>query len=160
MRALCFRATRGWSQRRGCSRAVRPRIWRPPVEPTPKERSVIERIKRAKLFVFLRKHRHEIFDEEFQEELGTTIYRQSALGQSPPYHRRNSRWSPSCRRVRASLTTKPSKPWCDGSALAAGARPPGCRRAALLQRDLGRNQNYGCQDSCRVGILAYRGTCV
>jgi hypothetical protein len=62
---------------------VRPRVWRPPVEPTSKERAVIERVKRAKLFVFLRKHRHEIFDEEFQEELGTTIYRQSALGQSP-----------------------------------------------------------------------------
>jgi hypothetical protein len=43
---------------------------------------VIKLIKRAKLFVFLREHRHEIFDEEFQEQLGA-IYRQSRLGQPP-----------------------------------------------------------------------------
>jgi transposase len=36
-------------------------------------------IKRAKLFVFLRQQRHEIFDEEFQEELGA-IYRDGVLG--------------------------------------------------------------------------------
>jgi Transposase DDE domain/Transposase domain (DUF772) len=36
-------------------------------------------VKRAKLFVFLREHRHEIFDEEFQEELGT-IYLDGVLG--------------------------------------------------------------------------------
>jgi len=39
-------------------------------------------IKRAKLFVFLRKHRHEIFDEAFQKELGE-IYRESKLGRPP-----------------------------------------------------------------------------
>jgi hypothetical protein len=43
---------------------------------------VIKRIKRAKLFVFLRHRRHEIFTEDFQEELGA-IYRQSPLGQPP-----------------------------------------------------------------------------
>jgi len=39
-------------------------------------------IKRAKLFVFLREHRHEIFDELFQEEL-SEIYRESKLGRPP-----------------------------------------------------------------------------
>src|SRR5215210_517054 len=61
---------------------MRPRLWRPPVEPTPAERAVMRRIKRAKLFVFLRNHRHEVFDEEFQAELGE-IYHDSALGRPP-----------------------------------------------------------------------------
>jgi transposase len=42
----------------------------------------MRRIKRAKLFVFLRERRHEIFDEHFQEELGG-IYGDSRLGQPP-----------------------------------------------------------------------------
>src|ERR687898_609743 len=39
-------------------------------------------IKRAKLFLFRREHRHEIFDEAFQEEL-SEIYRESKLGRPP-----------------------------------------------------------------------------
>ncbi|CAN5178447.1 IS1182-like element ISGvi6 family transposase [soil metagenome] len=39
-------------------------------------------IKRAKLFVFLREHRHEIFDEPFQKEL-SAIYRESGFGRPP-----------------------------------------------------------------------------
>ena len=31
----------------------------------------MKRIKRAKLFVFLREHRHELFDAAFQQELAT-----------------------------------------------------------------------------------------
>jgi Transposase DDE domain/Transposase domain (DUF772) len=61
---------------------VRPRLWQPSVEPTPPEAAVMRRVKRAKLFVFLREHRHEIFEEGFQEELGA-IYRDSRLGQPP-----------------------------------------------------------------------------
>jgi hypothetical protein len=61
---------------------MRPRVWQPPIEPTPAEAAVMRRIKRAKLFVFLREHRHEIFDECFQEELGG-IYDDSRLGQPP-----------------------------------------------------------------------------
>lgn len=61
---------------------MRPSVWRPPIEPTPEERAVIERIRRAKLFVFLRDHRHEIFNDEFQEELGA-LYRESAFGRPP-----------------------------------------------------------------------------
>lgn len=50
---------------------MRPPLWRPPVQPAPFEQAVIKRMKRAKLFVFLREHRHELFDEDFQEELNT-----------------------------------------------------------------------------------------
>ncbi len=61
---------------------MRPRVWYPPIEPTSDESAVMRRIKRAKLFVFLRERRHEIFDEHFQEELGG-IYADSRLGQPP-----------------------------------------------------------------------------
>jgi hypothetical protein len=39
-------------------------------------------MKKAKLFVFLRNNRHEIFDEDFQVELGT-LYQNSRLGHPP-----------------------------------------------------------------------------
>lgn len=61
---------------------MRPPTWRPPVEPSPEEQVVLRGIKRAKLFVFLRKHRHEVFSEEFQHEL-SQIYEHSARGQPP-----------------------------------------------------------------------------
>jgi hypothetical protein len=63
-------------------RNMRPQLWRPPVEPSPAEAAVMRRVRRAKLFVFLREHRHEIFEEGFQEELGT-IYADSRLGHPP-----------------------------------------------------------------------------
>lgn len=40
------------------------------------------RIRRAKLFLFLRRRRHELFDEAFQAELAS-LYRDSAKGQPP-----------------------------------------------------------------------------
>jgi len=43
---------------------------------------VIKAVRRAKLFVFLRLHRHELFDEEFQAELAEA-YVDSAKGQPP-----------------------------------------------------------------------------
>jgi hypothetical protein len=61
---------------------VRPPIWHPPIEPAPEEETVMRLIRRAKLFLFLREHRHEIFDEAFQEEL-SEIYRESKLGRPP-----------------------------------------------------------------------------
>jgi hypothetical protein len=61
---------------------MRPQPWRPPIEPSPAEAAVMRRVKRAKLFVFLRQRRHEIFDEGFQEELGT-LYSDSRLGHPP-----------------------------------------------------------------------------
>ncbi len=48
---------------------MRPEYWQPPIELSPAEAFVMERIKRAKLFVFLRQIRHELFDAAFQEEL-------------------------------------------------------------------------------------------
>jgi hypothetical protein len=50
-------------------------MWRPPVEPSPAEQAVIKAVRRAKLFVFLRLHRHELFDEEFQGELAQRMSR-------------------------------------------------------------------------------------
>jgi len=42
----------------------------------------MKRIKRAKLFVFLREHRHELFNQAFQEEL-SGLYRESKRGHPP-----------------------------------------------------------------------------
>ena len=61
---------------------MRPVVWRPPVEPTPAEQAVIKAVRRAKLFVFLREHRHELFDEEFQAVLAQA-YVDSPKGQPP-----------------------------------------------------------------------------
>jgi len=61
---------------------VRPVVWRPPVEPSPAEQAVIKAVRRAKLFVFLREHRHELFDEQFQAELAEA-YVDSPKGQPP-----------------------------------------------------------------------------
>jgi Transposase DDE domain/Transposase domain (DUF772) len=61
---------------------MRPVVWRPPVEPSAAEQAVIKAVRRAKLFVFLREHRHELFDEVFQARLAVT-YRDSPRGQPP-----------------------------------------------------------------------------
>jgi hypothetical protein len=46
------------------------------------EQAIVQRIRRAKLFVFLATYRHELFDEAFQAELAQG-YGDSALGQPP-----------------------------------------------------------------------------
>jgi hypothetical protein len=61
---------------------MRPSSWHPPVEPSSVEQTIITRIKRAKLFLFLRHHRHEIFDDAFQDELAA-LYPPSLRGQPP-----------------------------------------------------------------------------
>ena len=61
---------------------VRPVVWRPPAEPSPAELAVIKAVRRAKLFVFLRLRRHELFDEQFQAELAQA-YVDSPKGQPP-----------------------------------------------------------------------------
>src|SRR5688500_3502789 len=48
---------------------MRPGVWRPPVELSAAEQAVVRAIRRAKVFVFLRVHRHELFDDGFQGEL-------------------------------------------------------------------------------------------
>ena len=76
---------------------MRPVVWRPPVEPSPAEQAVIKAVRRAKLFVFLREHRHELFDEQFQAELAET-YVDSPKGQ-PPVPPAGWRWRRSCRPI-------------------------------------------------------------
>ena len=61
---------------------MRPDVWQPPVEPSAAERAVIKAVRRARLFVFLREHRHELFDEAFQAELAG-MYADSPKGQPP-----------------------------------------------------------------------------
>src|SRR5919205_3155932 len=61
---------------------MRPPPWHPPIEPSPAEQTILRLIKRAKLFVFLRQHRHALFDDAFQQEL-VTIYKDSPFGQPP-----------------------------------------------------------------------------
>jgi hypothetical protein len=61
---------------------MRPVVWRPPAEPSVAEQAVIKAVRRAKLFVFLRLHRHELFDEEFQAELAGA-YADRPKGQPP-----------------------------------------------------------------------------
>jgi hypothetical protein len=61
---------------------VRPGVWQPRVEPSRLEQEVIKRIKRAKLFVWLREHRHELFDADLQAELAG-MYADKPVGQPP-----------------------------------------------------------------------------
>jgi hypothetical protein len=61
---------------------MRPGLWNPPVTPSPAEQTVIKAVRRAKLFVFLRAHRHELFDEQFQAELAGA-YADRPKGQPP-----------------------------------------------------------------------------
>jgi len=50
-------------------------FWKLPTEPTRREQAILKRLDRTrKLFKFLRLHRHEIFDDEFQPELAS-MYR-------------------------------------------------------------------------------------
>ena len=48
---------------------MKPSLWQPPVELSEEEEHIVKKIRKAKLFVFLRQHRHELFDEAFQGEL-------------------------------------------------------------------------------------------
>ena len=57
--------------------------WNPSVETTPQEERLLKRLaKRRKLFGFLRRHRHRLFDEAFQAELAG-MYRQTGAGREP-----------------------------------------------------------------------------
>lgn len=42
---------------------MQPSLWQPPVELSNQEELIVKKIRKAKLFVFLRQHRHELFDE-------------------------------------------------------------------------------------------------
>ena len=53
---------------------MQPLRWQPPVEFSIQEEQIVRRIRKAKFLVFLRPHRHILFDEPFQEELAN-LYR-------------------------------------------------------------------------------------
>jgi Transposase domain (DUF772)/Transposase DDE domain len=61
---------------------MRPPLWTPLTALNPQEAQIVNQIRKAKLFVFLRLHRHELFDEAFQQELAT-LYRPSKRGYPP-----------------------------------------------------------------------------
>lgn len=61
---------------------MQPSLWQPPVELFAQEEQIVARIRRAKLFVFLRHSRHELFNESFQQELAT-LYQPSKRGHPP-----------------------------------------------------------------------------
>lgn len=61
---------------------MQPLYWHPSVELSEQEEQIVNRIRKAKLFVFLRKLRHELLDEEFQQELAA-LYQPSKRGQPP-----------------------------------------------------------------------------
>lgn len=48
---------------------MRPDGWHPPIDRSPAEQAILRRVRRAKLFVFLRDQRHRLFSEAFQAEL-------------------------------------------------------------------------------------------
>lgn len=61
---------------------MRPGLWHPPIELSPVEQNIVKRIRRAKLFVFLRHWRHELFNDDFQKELAN-LFRDTPKGQPP-----------------------------------------------------------------------------
>src|SRR2546429_6126575 len=61
---------------------MQPEMWKPPVELSEQEEHIVKRVRKAKLFVFLRQHRHELFNEAFQQELAN-LYRPAERGQPP-----------------------------------------------------------------------------
>jgi hypothetical protein len=61
---------------------MQPALWMPPLELSKQEEQIVQRIRRAKLFVFLRHHRHALFDEAFQQELAN-LYQPSKRGHPP-----------------------------------------------------------------------------
>src|SRR6266852_4693111 len=61
---------------------MQPVTWIPPIELSQQEEQIVKRIRKAKLFIFLRQHRHELLDETFQQELAS-LYRKAERGQPP-----------------------------------------------------------------------------
>ncbi len=61
---------------------MQPPFWHSNVPLSTHEEQIVQRIRRAKLFVFLRHHRHDLFDEAFQQELAT-LYKSSKRGHPP-----------------------------------------------------------------------------
>lgn len=61
---------------------MQPGYWQPEVSPSLQEEQIIKRIRKAKRFIFLRKHRHELFNASLQQQLAT-LYQPSKRGHPP-----------------------------------------------------------------------------
>lgn len=61
---------------------MRPPVWYPPIELSASEQKVAQRIRKAKMFLFLRQIRHELFELEFQQELAK-VFKDSSVGLYP-----------------------------------------------------------------------------
>src|SRR5439155_23694492 len=58
-------------------------MWNPPIALTPEEQTIAARTRKTrKFFVFLREHRHELLDADFQDTLAQS-YRAEPGGQAP-----------------------------------------------------------------------------
>jgi hypothetical protein len=78
--AMIFCASRGPVL---AKEAVAVERWRPNLEPTKQEQFILKRLEtKRKLLGFLRRHRHELFDDGFQAEL-ETMYRGTGAGSDP-----------------------------------------------------------------------------
>ncbi len=62
---------------------MRPHLWQPPVGLNGAETAIMRRIHRAKLFVFLREQRHQLFTPDFQDELARELYADKPKGHPP-----------------------------------------------------------------------------
>jgi hypothetical protein len=61
---------------------MKPSLWLPSVELSTQEEHIMQRIHKAKLFLFLRQYRNALLDEAFQHELAN-LYRKAERGQPP-----------------------------------------------------------------------------
>src|SRR5437660_3249375 len=61
---------------------MQPPSWQPPIALSEQEEQIVKRVRKAKLFVFLREHQHELLDEALQQELAN-LYRKAERGQPP-----------------------------------------------------------------------------
>jgi hypothetical protein len=84
---------------------MRPSLWQPPVELICVEEQIVAQIRRAKLFVFLRQHRHELFDEALRTANWQASPSQASEGAHPRLLH-NWRWRLSCKRTQASGMTR------------------------------------------------------
>src|SRR5437763_6588265 len=57
--------------------------WSPVIPLSAREERVVQRCKKAKFFVFLRRVRHDLFDDAFQDEL-IALYPERTSGRPPP----------------------------------------------------------------------------
>ena len=62
---------------------MQPFDWQPPVALSEREEHIVQRIRRAKLFVFLRHHRHELFDGIFRTANWRISTGQASVGIRP-----------------------------------------------------------------------------